>query len=211
MTQRPVEPPDGRPHEDDEIEILEIVGLEEEPSVPPRHHAPGADGIVLSLGEGDPGTAARDDPEPRDERLRRLMADMDNLRKQVDRERQESRERAAEALVARLLPILDSLERAAAATSGTAEALRHGVALVHRQLLELLSREGLRAVDAIGQRFDPSVHEAVATASAAQAPANVVLEELRRGYLFKGRLLRPALVRVSVEGPVAVPRGVEES
>lgn len=120
---------------------------------------------------------------------------------------------ATSRLVTSLLPVLDNLERAIATERPEGEdvALRTGVQLIHRQLIEVLRREGLRPVDALGQPFDPAIHEALATEPAPGLPPNTVVEEIQRGYFLHERLLRPALVRVSVrEGPVADDSGPRE-
>jgi molecular chaperone GrpE len=99
-----------------------------------------------------------------------------------------------------LLPVLDNFERAlsTARQAGVDGQLHDGVALIFRQLLDELRREGLEAVDTVGEPFDPAVHEAVATAEDTGLPPHTIVEELQRGYLLQGRLLRPALVRVAL-------------
>jgi len=135
------------------------------------------------------------------ERFQRLAADFDNLKKRVDREREDFSRIATRDLVSRLLVVLDNFDRAVAAgrrdAAGDA-AFREGVAMIHRQLYDELCREGLTAVDAVGEMFDPAIHEAVATDTSSSLPANTVVEELQRGYYFRGQLLRPAMVRVAI-------------
>jgi molecular chaperone GrpE len=137
-----------------------------------------------------------------EDRLLRLRADYDNLRKRIERERQEYELHANSALIGRLLPILDSFERALAieVVGSGDEAFREGCAMIYRQLSDELRRQGLRAIEPVGSSFDPEMHDAVATDATAAAPANTVIEELRRGYLFRSRLLRPAMVKVSTNG-----------
>lgn len=199
-------PPDV--HADEEIEILEVVGLEEEVPPRPTGEAPAEDGdeIVLDFGD-EPAPAAEravvaPPPVPTIalERFVRLQADFENFRKRTDREREEEGRFAAGALVARLLPVLDNLERALASPpAGEADrGLREGLALVHRQFLEELRGAGLRPVPSVGEPFDPLVHEAVETVEAVGATADTVVDELLRGYWFHDRLLRPAMVRVAV-------------
>lgn len=195
-------------HADDEIEILEVVGLEE--GAPPRSAGEdsddAADEIVLDFGDEPAVPAARAEAAPSAvptialERFVRLQADFDNFRKRTDRERAEEGRYAAGALVACLLPVLDNLERALASpAAGEADrGLRAGLALVHRQFLEELGRSGLRPVAAVGEPFDPMIHEAVETVEAGGQAADTVVDELRRGYWFHDRLLRPAMVRVAV-------------
>jgi molecular chaperone GrpE len=96
--------------------------------------------------------------------------------------------------------VLDNFERAFSTElpSEDGRAFQQGVALIFRQLLDELRREGLTAVDSLGQPFDPRLHEAVATERMSGLPENTVVEEIRRGYLLHDRLLRPAQVRVAV-------------
>jgi molecular chaperone GrpE len=133
------------------------------------------------------------------ELLLRTKAEFDNYRKRVERERQELAGAAAAELLRELLPVIDDLERALAAEAGTdrADAYRRGVELIHRQLLELLRRRGVRPIEAVGARFDPRVHQAVAYEPAPGRPEGEIVEEYRRGYLLGDRLLRPAVVKVA--------------
>lgn len=185
------------PTEPDDVEILEIVGMDDDvvEVVPGQTQTAPEGRIPASLVED-----AQRAQEEAEERLLRLRADFENFRKRIERERTEHSRRATASLVERLLPVLDNLERALAnARSGvSAESLAEGVALTHRQLLEELRREGLRPVESLGREFDPSVHEAVAAGPSEEAPPNTVVEELQRGYHLGDRLLRPAMVRVAV-------------
>jgi molecular chaperone GrpE len=132
------------------------------------------------------------------DRLLRVTAEFDNYRKRTDRERRELSEAVVADLVRELLPAVDDLERALAAPSVTGdEALRTGVDLIHRQILEAFRRRGIAPVDSVGQPFDPNWHEALASDAASGRPDNEITSEVRRGYRIGGRLLRPALVRVA--------------
>ncbi len=196
--------------DDGEVEILEIVGLDGEatppgldlppPSRPDARPAAGPPRPEPPAGGGGGGESAG--LEAGDDRLLRLRADYDNLRKRIDRERQEYELHANLALIGRLLPILDSFERALAIEAAGAGdvAFREGCAMIYKQLTDELRRQGLRAIHPVGASFDPEMHDAVATDATAAAPANTVVEELRRGYLFRSRLLRPAMVKVSTNG-----------
>lgn len=206
--------------DDDSIEIVEVWGMDED--------SPGAsvvpdddpDELILTLDDPDPPgdpylsdgamasavrTPAMSPSALRDvsdqERLLRVQADFENLKKRVEREAEETRRQAAAALIGRILPVLDNFERALSAEAGAetnADALRRGVALIFRQMLDELRKEGLEAIESVGQTFDPEVHEAVETGSVPEFPNDVVIEELQRGYRLRGRVLRPALVRVNV-------------
>jgi len=181
------------PCDSDEIEILEVEGMDDAGA---RN---GRDEVEVVFEERPPAAEPREDSASR-ERFLRLKADFENLRKRIEREQAEFRTVATIRLVTELLPVLDNFDRAIASErlEGENEAFRAGVELIHRQLAEALKKEGLRPVDALGQPFDPAIHEAVATAPASGIPEHTVIEEIQRGYLLRERLLRPALVRVSV-------------
>src|SRR5262245_47509823 len=130
--------------------------------------------------------------------LQRLQADFDNYRKRAQRDQESLVARAGERIVKELLPILDDLERALEAADQHEEAkLEDGVKLVHRQLEQLLEKEGLALVETDG-KFDPHVHEALLT-QPSQADEGSVIEVLQKGYRLGDRVLRPA--RVVVAGP----------
>ena len=133
------------------------------------------------------------------ELLLRKTAELDNFRKRIDRERTERESAAAVDLIADMLPLLDDLERAldVDADTTTAASYREGVELIHRQLLDLLVKRGVSPIDAVGADFDPHVHQAVATEAVADHRDGEVIDELRRGYMIRGRLLRAAMVRVA--------------
>jgi molecular chaperone GrpE len=133
------------------------------------------------------------------DRMARMQADFDNARKRVQREQQEHRDYALTDAVRALLPILDSFDRAIV-TSGSGDDLRKGVELINRQLHDALSKLGVEPVEAQGAPFDPNVHEALGVVETSDVPANHVADELQRGYKLKGRLLRPAMVRVAKNG-----------
>ncbi len=140
---------------------------------------------------------------------RRLQADFDNFRRRTREEMGELRRTAAADLIRELLPALDNLERALAAAGqgGDVETLRQGVALTRDQLFAALAGAGLEPVAAVGQRFDPALHEALERVDDGPpaggpeeggAPEELeVVEEFRRGYLVRGKLLRPSLVKVA--------------
>ena len=133
------------------------------------------------------------------ERLLRTTAEFDNYRKRTERERREMIERAAESVLADLLPIVDNLERALEAETGSegAEAYRRGVELIHKQLLDLLAQRGVTAIDALGADFDPHLHQAVASEPVEGRRDGEVIEVFRTGYRLGDRLLRAAMVKVA--------------
>jgi molecular chaperone GrpE len=134
------------------------------------------------------------------EQTLRTAAYYENLRRRTDQELNELRRYGHESLARKLLAVADSLERALAAANGTDQvvALREGVDLVLKQLNDALASEGVSPVTAVGERFDPNLHEAIGQQATSEAEADTVVAELQRGYLLNGRLLRPAIVLVAV-------------
>ncbi len=127
----------------------------------------------------------------------RTLADFENYRRRSDREREDLRRYAAGDVLRDLLPVVDNLQRALAA-GGTVDDLKVGVELTLRQFTELLRQRGVAEVPALGEPFDPAVHEAVARVDDATVETPTVVDELQRGYTIHGKLLRPALVRVAM-------------
>ncbi len=132
-------------------------------------------------------------------RLKYLQADFENYRKRTEREAAELAVRCNEKLVAELLCVVDDLERALDSGKETddASALLKGVEMIHRNLTRMLEREGLECIDAVGKVFDPKFHEVVVKIPRNDCEEGLVLEEVRRGFVFKGRVLRPCMVNVS--------------
>jgi molecular chaperone GrpE len=131
------------------------------------------------------------------ERLARLQAEFDNARKREQRERTDYRAFAVADAVEQFLPVLDNF-RLALNAKGTAEQLRTGVELIAKQMDEVLRTLNVTPVETVGQPFDPRVHEALESVERTDLPDHQVIDEIRRGYRIKDRLLRPALVRISV-------------
>lgn len=130
------------------------------------------------------------------DRLARLQAEFDNARKREAKERTEFRDYAVANAVEQFLPVLDNFQLALKST-GSAEQLRTGVELIVKQMEEALRGLNVQAVDAVGAAFDPKVHEALEMVERSDVPDHQVLEEVRRGYRIRERLLRPALVKVA--------------
>jgi molecular chaperone GrpE len=127
----------------------------------------------------------------------RTLADFENYRRRVERERDDHRRYAAAEALGEFIEVMDNVERAlASAASG--DDLRRGVGMIHRQMEDLLLRLGAVPVPAVGARFDPAWHEAVARQEDPGVEAPTVVEEYQRGYRLHERLLRPARVRVAV-------------
>jgi len=130
------------------------------------------------------------------DRLARLQAEFDNARKRETKERTEFRDYAVANAVEQFLPVLDNFQLALKST-GSAEQLRTGVELIVKQMEEALRGLNVQAVEAVGAAFDPKVHEALEMVERNDVPDHQVLEEVRRGYRIRERLLRPALVKVA--------------
>ena len=170
---------------------------------------------IYDTPEQSAATAADDAPQGADQaelikqrddyydRLLRQTAEFDNYRKRTDRERQQLADAAAADLLKDLLPLVDDLERALKADAGgEPTAIRRGVELIHKQLLDTLRKRGVTPVDALGQDFDPHFHMAVTYEPVDQRRAGdvrdgEVIEEFTRGYMLGDRLLRPAMVKVA--------------
>jgi len=133
------------------------------------------------------------------DRLLRVTAEFDNYRKRTDRERRDLWDSASADVIKDVLPVLDDLERALTAPvdPGAADSMRRGIELIHRQMLDLLKKRGVQPIDAVGQIFDPHVHEAVANEPANGRADGEITAELRRGYRQGERLLRASVVRVA--------------
>lgn len=135
------------------------------------------------------------------DQLRRKQADFDNYRKRTDRERRDYVQYAAMDVVRELLPVLDALERALATGLDAPQEFRTGVEHIARQLSDTLARFGLEPIHAKGERFDPHLHQAVESVETDDYEDHTVIDEWQRGYMFKGKLLRPAMVKVAVRPP----------
>lgn len=134
----------------------------------------------------------------------RKLAEFDNFRKRTEREREELKQTAAEALIRELLPVIDNFERALQhAGDENPESFRQGVEMIARQLSEMLEREGLEAVDPEGQQFEPELHEAVHRVEGSGYQPGTVVSVLVKGYTLGGRLIRPAMVGVAVDSAQA--------
>lgn len=129
----------------------------------------------------------------------RRTAEFDNFRKRTDRERLEFTEYAAEQAVKAMLPILDDFERALKVESADAEYAK-GVGLIYNRMFDALKKLGLEPVESLGKPFDPNFHHAIELVPTTEEEDQTVLDELQRGYTFKGRLLRAAMVRVASNG-----------
>jgi molecular chaperone GrpE len=149
-------------------------------------------------GEEDPANEEErivDEPEDYLALAQRIQADFENYRKRAAREAAVAGERAKSGLVRELLPIVDNLERALASAEEGEQHLAEGVRLVHSELVAVLERNGVQPFDPVGERFDPSEHEALSVRD--EGESGVVLDVVEKGYRSNGTILRPARVVVS--------------
>lgn len=159
---------------------------------PPKETASGDGSADARIAELESEAA-----DARDRHLR-LAADFENFKKRARQEQLDTIQYANYKLVERLLPALDDLHRALDhAPEGVDEGWRKGLELAVQKIEDELRGQGLTPIEAVGERFDPTLHEAVGSEETAEQPEDTVLEELRRGYRMHDRLVRPALVRVS--------------
>lgn len=133
------------------------------------------------------------------DRLLRLQAEFENYKKRMVREKAEFLKFAHEGLILDFLPILDNLERAVGAARAEAGStpLLEGLEMIGRLFRSVLEKAGVTPMETMGQPFDPAYHQAVAQVESSQGEANLVVEEIQKGYLIEGRVLRPAMVKVS--------------
>ena len=136
------------------------------------------------------------------ERMLRATADFDNFRKRAARERQESIRFANEALLEKLIPVMDNFDMALAAAAQSAQgeatqSLQTGINMIYQQFRQALTDSGLEEIDATGKPFDPNLHEAVSQRDEANVPEGQVVQQLRKGYRLRERLIRPATVIIA--------------
>lgn len=131
--------------------------------------------------------------------LVRRQADFENYRKRLEKERQYDRHRGVESFVESILPVLDAFDRALESSSDSApEEYVKGFELIRRQLADLLAKQGLKRIEAVGKEFNPHFHHAIERVETHQHPDGVVIAEMQPGYVFHERVLRPAMVRVAI-------------
>ena len=160
----------------------------------------GSGGVAGELAENAHAHAeleqARGERDQLKERLARLQAEFDNARKREFKERQDSRDHATQAAIEPFLGVMDNFALALKA-EGSVEQLRAGVELIVKQMDEALRGLNVQAVEAVGAPFDPHVHEALGSVETPEYPDHQVIEEIRRGYKLRDKLLRPALVKIA--------------
>lgn len=137
------------------------------------------------------------------DRFLRERAELENFKKRMQREKAEALRFACEPLIRELLPVVDNLERAVEHGQGNGQSVLEGVQLVLKSLCDILERHGVKRIEAVGQPFDPTRHEAMSQVESVEHEPNSVVKQHHTGYLLHDRLLRPALVTVSGRKPNA--------
>jgi molecular chaperone GrpE len=156
------------------------------------------DAAAAVQAEADDIAALKRERDDLYDRLLRKTAEFDNYRKRIDRERRQQADETVAHLLLELLLIVDDFERALAAEApDEAGPYKKGVELIHAKIHDLLSRHGVRPIEALGAGFDPNVHQAVTYEASPEHRDGEVIGELRRGYMLGDRLLRPAMVKVA--------------
>lgn len=131
-----------------------------------------------------------------EERYKRLQADFANFRRRNEKERQELSSLVMQGLIKDLLPIVDNFERALAVENAKDAALHEGISMVYKQFMETLKKNGLEPIEAVGKKFDPNFHQAVMRVQDPDKEDNTIEEELQKGYMVQGRVIRPSMVKV---------------
>lgn len=141
----------------------------------------------------------KDEVEAEQNKYLRLLADFDNFKRRSQKDKEISTKFRSQSLLTDLLPVLDNFERALTVEtkSDDTASIMKGVEMVQKSLLEAVKREGLEEIPAVGEPFDPNYHQAVMQEKDEQAEPGIVLQELQKGYTLKGRVLRPAMVKVN--------------
>jgi molecular chaperone GrpE len=137
--------------------------------------------------------------EQANDMMLRLAAELDNYKKRVAKERESLIRYAAQDVLQELIPVLDNFERAieAAGKSKDFDSFLEGVKMIYKNMYDVMGRKGLARIDAVGETFDPNIHEAVMQVTSQEHPENIVVEELQKGYVLHDRVIRPSMVVVS--------------
>jgi len=135
------------------------------------------------------------------DRLKRLQAEMENIQKIAKRQVETATKQASESIITKLLPTIDALQQAGDIAHSDSklppEEIAVGLRLLQNQLLDVLKSEGLHEIQTVGKPFDPDLHEAASYVETDERPENIIVEEIRKGYLLNGKVIRPSLVVVS--------------
>jgi molecular chaperone GrpE len=134
--------------------------------------------------------------QEKEERVKRLQADFDNFRRRTRQEKEELSAVVAQTLITDMLPLLDNFGRALEAEPTDAEALHTGVEMIYKQFGDALKKNGLEAIKTEGEKFDPNFHQAIMRVQDAEKEDDTIEAELQKGYMVRGRVIRPSMVKV---------------
>lgn len=183
----------------EEFNIPPTADITEEPELPQGEPADPQTQITALTSERDKLLAEKQELY---DRLLRNQAEFENARRRNERERSEFIQYAGMEMVRDILPVLDDFERAVKSGEslgdGPAKDYIKGIQLIYQRLVDRLTKLGLEPIQTAGQKFDPNLHQAVERVETSESPDQTILGEFQRGYMFKGRLLRPSMVRVAV-------------
>lgn len=202
----PMEP--MQPDDDIEIEFLDQEVEDHEIEAEPEPEA--LEPVPEPAVEQEAESLKAELDHVRDIYLRKL-AEFDNFRKRVEREREENRLAGVEEMVRELLPVLDNFERALQHAEDDSGAFQQGVEMIAKQLWDTLERRGVQEVNPVGQPFDPELHEAVQRVEESEHPPGTVAWVMLKGYTMGDRLVRPAMVGVAVDPSINSNGGGGES
>ncbi|MGG1617322.1 nucleotide exchange factor GrpE [Paenibacillus sp. NRS-1782] len=172
----------------------------EEATETSQQEEPVNEAAALEAQESDTELAKlRVEAEEHQQRFLRAQADFDNFRRRTLKEKEDLAKYASMKLVTELVPVLDNFERAlATAPQGEAESFTKGVEMIFRQFESVLQAEGVTAMNAVGQPFNPDFHQAIMQVEIEEHEEGIVVEEVQKGYMLKDKVLRPAMVKVSM-------------
>ncbi|WP_303817277.1 nucleotide exchange factor GrpE [Selenomonas ruminantium] len=136
------------------------------------------------------------DLKEKEDRILRLQADFENFRRRTSKEKEELSAVVTQGMLKDMLPLLDNFERAMAAEAKDGEAFQKGVEMIFTQFTEILKKNGLEHIEVEGQKFDPNFHQAVMRVQNADMEDDDIAQELQKGYMVKGRVIRPSMVQV---------------
>ena len=184
------------------------AGAEPDQTAPDAAAVPATESVTLSREEYEVLRKKEAEAEQTQARCARIQADFENTRRRLERDKQEFLKFANEEILAELVPFVDDFQRAFAAADTTQDfqVLHKGVEMILNHLLQLFKKYNVIAIDARGKKFDPQYHEALLQVETAEQPEDTVIEELQRGYVVNGRVLRTAKVKVA-KAPEPEDRG----
>lgn len=184
----------------EEQDVNTTYAADNEPTADNLEDAEAQDTQADAPAEASELEKARVQAEENYQRLLRVQADFDNFRRRARAEKEDFAKYASLKLIEQLLPIVDNFDRALASSKETKDfdALAKGLDMTYRGMDQLLTAEGLKPIEAVGQPFNPEFHQAVMQVESDEHEEGIVVEELQKGYILKDKVIRPAMVKVSV-------------